>query len=425
MFILCPHCQFLVAIDPATGLPPAHCPRCGKALAQAGAGARAGSEPAAEDAATGAAADAARDAPASPTPAAGSAGAVQAGAHTDARVPKDVPPAAAAEAAPVQRRRAAHNGGHAATQTPAAHTDGPVSTAANAPTAPVAAEATTAPAARPARRKTKEPQQATAATQAAPPTMPEDGATPVADAHAAPTVAQPPVPRAPPPEAAHSDAPGVDTADGRDTVRTEVTEDPAATQAGPDAHAVLAIAPSGSTRDAVPASGAPRRAPSFARGARPSAPRPRWRPIAATAALALLLVLQVLLADRAALAADARWRPLVASLCKVLRCTVPAWREPAAFTLLARDVRPLRPGVLHVSARFRNDARWPQAWPRLHLALQDVDGRTVGARTLAPAEYLGAAPITQNGIGTGQVASVAFDIAEPSATVVAFTFDFR
>ena len=32
MFILCPHCQFLVAIDPASGLPPAQCPRCGKAL---------------------------------------------------------------------------------------------------------------------------------------------------------------------------------------------------------------------------------------------------------------------------------------------------------------------------------------------------------------------------------------------------------
>src|SRR5207342_3847653 len=28
MFVLCPHCQFLVAVDPISGLPPARCPRC-------------------------------------------------------------------------------------------------------------------------------------------------------------------------------------------------------------------------------------------------------------------------------------------------------------------------------------------------------------------------------------------------------------
>ena len=32
MFVLCPHCQFLVAVDPASGLPPAHCPRCNGAV---------------------------------------------------------------------------------------------------------------------------------------------------------------------------------------------------------------------------------------------------------------------------------------------------------------------------------------------------------------------------------------------------------
>ena len=84
----------------------------------------------------------------------------------------------------------------------------------------------------------------------------------------------------------------------------------------------------------------------------------------------------------------------------------------------------MRSVVLRVSATFRNEARWTQAWPALHVALQDVDGRTVGARVFAPSEYLGPRQ-TQNGLAPGQVASVAFDIAEPGGTVVAFTFDFR
>src|SRR5688572_26010311 len=32
MFVLCPHCQFLVALDPVSGIPPQRCPRCEVAL---------------------------------------------------------------------------------------------------------------------------------------------------------------------------------------------------------------------------------------------------------------------------------------------------------------------------------------------------------------------------------------------------------
>ncbi len=150
------------------------------------------------------------------------------------------------------------------------------------------------------------------------------------------------------------------------------------------------------------------------------------RELAIVAALALLLVMQVLLADRAHLAADARWRPLVQGACAVLRCDVPAWREPAAFTLLQRDVRPnpAKRGVLHVAASFRNDAQWPQAWPTLLLTLSDADGRAVGFRAFKPEEYLGKAP-PQATIASGASAAVALDVVEPGPGIVAFTFDFR
>lgn len=151
-----------------------------------------------------------------------------------------------------------------------------------------------------------------------------------------------------------------------------------------------------------------------------------WRGPAIIAALSLLLVVQILLADRDALAASARWRPLVSNACMVLRCEVPAWREPGAMTLVDRDVRPhpARAGALRVKATFRNDARWAQAWPVLVLTLSDVDGRVVGARAFQPREYLGHEPEHAT-IGSQQAAQVAMDILEPMPGVVAFTFDFR
>jgi hypothetical protein len=158
----------------------------------------------------------------------------------------------------------------------------------------------------------------------------------------------------------------------------------------------------------------------------PSKSARRRLAIASVPLLAIVLLLQSLLADRMRLAADARWRPLMIVLCDALSCTLPPWREPAAFTLLDRDVRPdpHRPGVLHVSAGFRNDARWPQPLPALLLTLSDADGRVAGTRAFRPEEYL-AAPATGKSLPSGQSAKVSFDVVEPTHDVVAFTFDFR
>ncbi len=174
---------------------------------------------------------------------------------------------------------------------------------------------------------------------------------------------------------------------------------------------------------------AARRAPSFARRQAHAAarkPRAHWSGPALVAVLALALALQLLLAQRAELAADARWRPLVAGLCSALPCTVPPWREPEALSMLNRNVLPVegKPGVLRVNAGFRNDARWPQPWPVLVLSLEDVDGRRVGQRAFAPEEYRRGHRKGEL-IAPGQSAAVQFDVREPAPRVVAFTFDFR
>ena len=142
------------------------------------------------------------------------------------------------------------------------------------------------------------------------------------------------------------------------------------------------------------------------------------------ALLALLLGLQILLADRARLAADPGWRPVVENLCGALGCTLPAWHEPTAFLMLDRQIRPAdTPGALRVDATFRNDARWAQDWPALQLALSDADGRVLGSAAFTPEQYLGAAPATR--LAPGQSAQASFLVREPAPGTVAFSFEFR
>lgn len=156
---------------------------------------------------------------------------------------------------------------------------------------------------------------------------------------------------------------------------------------------------------------------------RPARPR-RWPLIVAVAGLALLLALQLLLAQRHALAADARWRPVLEALCGALGCSLPPWREPEAFALLARSVRtdPAAPGTLVAEARFRNDARWPQPWPTVWLELSNVDG-PVAARAFRPDEYRprDAGPL----IAPGQTAALRLRLVEPAPQIVGYVFDFR
>ena len=161
--------------------------------------------------------------------------------------------------------------------------------------------------------------------------------------------------------------------------------------------------------------------PAFA--APTAAGRGRWR-WALIALLALLLGLQILLADRARLAADPGWRPVVERLCAVLGCTLPSWHEPTAFLMLDRQIRPAdTPGALRVDATFRNDARWAQDWPALQLALSDADGRVLGSAAFTPEQYLGAAPATR--LAPGQSAQASFLVREPAPGTVAFSFEFR
>jgi hypothetical protein len=231
-------------------------------------------------------------------------------------------------------------------------------------------------------------------------------------------------------ESSEGAAPGL--SDGAMPVTTAQGKDVATPATTPAASAPVAAEATTAAEPAVPTKPARRKpgataVPSFAR-ARAGAVAVDRRRIAlrwaAIATLSLLLVLQLLLSDRARLAGDARWRGLLTQLCGVLQCTLPAWREPQAFRVIERDITLRRPGVLRVSARIRNDARWAQPWPALQLTLSDANGRDVATRVFTPSEYLGGVP-TQSELGSGQSASLSMEIVEPGPQAVAFTFDFH
>ena len=174
----------------------------------------------------------------------------------------------------------------------------------------------------------------------------------------------------------------------------------------------------------------PGRQPASPEFARPvvKPPRPRgrrWLWLSAPA-LVLLLVLQIAVADRARLARDAYWRAHIVALCGWLHCAVPPWHEPGALHIISREIRPhpSAPGVLMVTATFRNDAAFAQAWPQLQLSLANLDGDSLGLRRFSPREYLGAEPATSR-IESGQSATITLEIVDPGKRAVAFGFEFR
>ena len=144
------------------------------------------------------------------------------------------------------------------------------------------------------------------------------------------------------------------------------------------------------------------------------------------ALLALALGLQMLVADRIRLAADPHWRPRLEMVCATLRCALPPWHQPDAFRVTSREVRPHPsvPGVLLVSASFRNDAAFAQAWPQMELSLTDIDGQSLGLRRFAPSEYLGSAPTTQR-IAPGQSANITLEVVDPGKRALAFGIEFH
>lgn len=147
--------------------------------------------------------------------------------------------------------------------------------------------------------------------------------------------------------------------------------------------------------------------------------------LAGIAVLILALALQVVLANRDALAENPTWRPWISRLCLLASCQLEAWRQPEAFVPVHQAVAadPEQADVLIVQLSFRNDAQWPQPWPQIEIRLTDVTGQAIAMRRFRPREYLNAG---QDGdIKPGQTVFVEIALQETSGKAAGFAFDFR
>lgn len=172
---------------------------------------------------------------------------------------------------------------------------------------------------------------------------------------------------------------------------------------------------------------APHPPPDFARPRKRPVPMHNLRWMAGCAILALLLAVQLLVANRAALAADPSWRPMLARTCAVLSCTLPQVKDISRLTLLSRDIRPHPsvPGALIISATIRNDATFTQPYPVVRIALSDLDGNTIAMRRFRPADYVSDPKTRAAGLPPGDTVAAVFEVADPGKNAVAFEFGFE
>lgn len=143
----------------------------------------------------------------------------------------------------------------------------------------------------------------------------------------------------------------------------------------------------------------------------------------------VLILLLALLAQGAWLARDRladvpRLRPLLASACEWLGCSLPAFRDPAAIQVVDARVtsHPDYAHALLAVVAFDNTAPLAQPWPRLAMALTDASDVAVAERVFEPAEYLPAERQGDARFAAGGSVQVRLPLMDPGMEAAGFRF---
>ena len=149
--------------------------------------------------------------------------------------------------------------------------------------------------------------------------------------------------------------------------------------------------------------------------------------LAASAALLLTLVAQLVFAGPRAMADHATLRPVARALCSLSGCTLPPRSDLEQLRLASRDVRahPSVPGALIISATLVNGASFTQPYPVLEISLGNLQGRQVAIRRFEPGTYLPDRVDVGEGMAPDSRVQVSLEVVDPGETAVAFQFAFR
>lgn len=143
----------------------------------------------------------------------------------------------------------------------------------------------------------------------------------------------------------------------------------------------------------------------------------------AAIALGLLLMVQVLHRNRAALAESDRWGPLVRTLYARLGAPLSTPANLSAYQLRQWGVtgEPTANGALRVRASIMNTTGQLQPYPLLRVTLADRFGNRIGTRDFEAVEYLGKPAVRE--LSPGERADATVDILDPGKNAEGFEID--
>lgn len=142
-----------------------------------------------------------------------------------------------------------------------------------------------------------------------------------------------------------------------------------------------------------------------------------------TIAFLSILVVQIEAFAIPKYAQDSKYRPYLSAFCKIVRCTLPLYKDAANLTLMHTTIEfhPSEPGAVRIAVKLVNEAEHPQPYPEIQLTLTDKFGRVVGKRIYEPSVYL--LGDAENIMNPGQLSSVFLDLAKPHENAHGFTVD--
>ena len=119
-------------------------------------------------------------------------------------------------------------------------------------------------------------------------------------------------------------------------------------------------------------------------------------------------------------------RPWLAQACAPLHCSVPWPQDELQLRTEDSDLYevPGTPGEFLLTARVRNLAAVPQAYPYMDLTLTDRTGQTAAKRVLKPADYLGRTPAGGEALAPGADLAIQLRIATPRLRPTGYHVEF-
>ena len=119
-------------------------------------------------------------------------------------------------------------------------------------------------------------------------------------------------------------------------------------------------------------------------------------------------------------------RPWLVKACAPLRCTIPWRQDEEQLRTEESDLYevPGTPGQFLLTARVRNLAAVPQAYPYMDLTLTDRTGQAAAKRVLKPADYLGRTAGADEALAPGADLAIQLRIATPRLHPTGYHVEF-